>query len=101
MSAPTPAAVRAAFAKADEDALTTEQIEMLLPYSRYTTETGSAIALNILRDHIRAIAQEMRAEADEYTKLAQGSVYELAEFRLRTAKTLGRFADKLEGKTCN
>lgn len=92
MSAPTPAAVRAAL-KYIGNPLTPEEREA------YHADPRGAIG--VMRDHIRAVAQEMRAEADEYTKLAQGSVYELAEFRLRTAKTLGRFADKLEGKTCN
>lgn len=93
MTAPTPAAVRYAIACGNFTEFGKRTQEEIEAYEAYHDDSEG-----ILRDHIRAIAEEMRAEADEYTKLAQGSVYELAEFRLRTAKTLGRFADKLEGK---
>ena len=88
MSPPTPAAVRGAMKSADK--CTAEELDAFREDPRPCS--------SLLVDHIRAIAAEMREEADEYTKLAHGSVYELAEFRLRTAKTLGRFADRLEGR---
>jgi len=86
---PTPATVRAALNISSDDLTSTEM-------AAYDKDIRGDTA--ILRDHIRAVCAEMRKEADEYTKLAHGSVYELAEFRLRTAKTLGRFANKLEGR---
>lgn len=62
------------------------------------TKGTPTTADQIMRDHICAVAAEMRQEADEYKKLAQGSTIELAEFRLRIAKILNRFADRLEGR---
>ena len=92
MSAPTSAAIA--------DAMNYAAFLRGLDSLSWEQRTISDLSLEVIRmrDHIRAITEEMRAEANECTKLAQGSVYELAEFRLRTAKTLGRFADKLEGK---
>jgi len=90
MNPPTPAAVRAALKDGRAEPLTSDERDACLDDGR--------MDVAILRDHIRAVCAEMREEADEYTKLAHGSVYELAEFRLRTAKTLGRFADRLEGR---
>lgn len=91
MNPPTPACVRYVMKFPEHPSYTSEESKAFRDDPRY--EMGE-----ILIYHIRAVCAEMREEADEYTKLAHGSVYELAEFRLRTAKTLGRFANKLEGR---
>ena len=88
MNAPAPAAVRAAMKLAIH--ITQEEA------AAYTLD--KRLDGQLLTDHIRALAAEMRADADEFAKLAQGSAIELAEFRLRTAEILNRFADKMEGE---
>ena len=79
MTPPTPAAVRAAMKLSEYVKLTDEEKRVFLSDPR--TESG------ILRDHIRAVAQEMRAIAD-----SQEWYYEAA-----VAAKLRHFADKLEG----
>jgi hypothetical protein len=76
---PTPAAVRAAM-KPPIEPLTPEENRAVFHDDR----SGEAI----LRDHIRAVAQEMKATADE----AEDSNEHEA------AKYLRVFADRLEGK---
>ena len=79
MTPPTPAAVRAA-RKAAHESCTVEEAHAFMQEKRYTED--------ILRDHIRAVAQEMKATADE----AEDSNEHEA------AKYLRVFADRLEGK---
>ena len=79
MTPPTPAAVRAAM-KETSEGCTAEESRALCADNRLTDE--------LLRDHIRALAQEMARVADE----AEDSNEHEA------AKYLRDFADKLEGK---
>ena len=76
---PNPAAVRAAM-KETSEGCTAEESRALCADNRLTDE--------LLRDHIRAVAQEMKATADE----AEDSNEHEA------AKYLRVFADRLEGK---
>ena len=76
---PLPAAVRAAM-KETSEGCTAEESRALCADNRLTDE--------LLRDHIRAVAQEMARVADE----AEDSNEHEA------AKYLRDFADKLEGK---
>jgi hypothetical protein len=78
MTPPTPAAVRAVMKRWEER--TPDE------WAAYAAETRHQDI--ILRDHIRAIAAEMRAEAKFCAQ------YDCTE----SADTLFRFADKLEGK---
>ena len=78
MSAPTPAAVRAAM-KLSWEACTSEEQNAWKAYP--IGDDG------ILRNHIRAVAQEMRAKADIHEGYDE----------IQQADTLREFANKLEG----
>ena len=80
MTPPTPAAVRCALAHPEFEGVTMEEAQALKSDPRTAGEA--------LRDHIRAVAQEMKATADE----AEDSNEHEA------AKYLRVFADRLEGK---
>ena len=90
MTAPTPAAVRAAMTPlylrthADDDALADDP--------RDDSE--------VLRDHIRAITEEMRAESIAMHVNTHDPFVEpgTREAEIAAAKRLAVFADKLEGK---
>jgi len=90
MTTPTPAAVRAAL-KAAHESCTVEEAHAFMQEKRYTED--------ILRDHIRAVAQEIRTEAiamrvnavDPFTAPA------VRDAERAAAQMLKRFADKLEG----
>lgn len=94
MTTPTPAAVRAAL-KAAHESCTVEEAHAFMQEKRYTED--------ILRDHIRAVAQEIRTEAiamrvnavDPFATGAERNA-EIAE-----AQTLEKFADRLEGRASN
>ena len=81
MTPPTPAAVRAAM-KETSEGCTAEESRALCADNRLTDE--------LLRDHIRAVAQEMRSV------IPHGSKVTLSE--AIHASVLNSFADKLEGK---
>ena len=81
MTLPTPAAVRAAM-KETSEGCTAEESRALCADNRLTDE--------LLRDHIRAIAQEMRSV------IPHGSKVTLSE--AIHASVLNSFADRLEGK---
>lgn len=90
-SNPTPAAVRAAL-KAAHESLTVEEAHAFMQEKRYTED--------ILRDHIHAIAQEMRAEA-KATRLNTVDPFMSIAVRnaeISEAQLLERFADRLEGR---
>ena len=79
MTPPTPAAVRAAM-KETSEGCTAEESRALCADNRLTDE--------LLRDHIRAIAQEMRDHAEKYE----------SDGWYTAGESLRVFADKLEGK---
>ena len=81
MTPPTPAAVRAAM-KETSEGCTAEESRALCADNRLTDE--------LLRAHIRAIAQEMRSV------IPHGSKVTLSE--AIHASVLNSFADRLEGK---
>lgn len=81
---PTPAAVRAAIARAGSD---TEWTRSAVQGRDY--ETQSSADRRYLADHIRALAQEMRAEANVSMNINGISAH---------SEALRHFADKLEGK---
>ena len=80
MTPPTPAAVRAAM-KETSEGCTAEESRALCADDRLTDE--------LLRDHIRAVAQEMKAEANVSMNINGISAH---------SEALRHFADKLEGK---
>lgn len=94
MTPPTPAAVRGAL-KPTHESLTPEENRELYYDERDATD--------LLRDHIRAVAAEMRTEAiamrvnavDPFATGAERNA-EIAE-----AQTLEKFADRLEGRASN
>lgn len=99
MTAPKPAAVRAAL-EATETTAPTESLDMVGEMAREKGCRPSAIVAGILSDHIRAIAAEMRAEA-KATRLNTVDPFVepgTREAEITAAKLLAVFADKLEGK---
>jgi len=99
MSAPTPAAVRAAL-EATETTAPTESLDMVGEMAREKGCRPSAIVAGILSDHIRAIAAEMRAEA-KATRLNTVDPFMSIAVRnaeISEAQLLERFADRLEGR---
>lgn len=88
MTAPTPAAVRAVLKRWNER--TEEDHAAYRSENRYPD--------TILRDHIRAIAEEMRAEAQVAEAKSNAMPLIAAEVAQKYADTLNGFADKLEGK---
>ena len=91
MTAPTPAAVRAAM-KTGTERLTEEEGNALRDDLRFF-ET-------ILRDHIRAVAAEMRAESIAMLVNTHDPFVEpgTREAEITAAKLLAVFADRLEGR---
>ena len=83
MTPPTPAAVRAAIARAGSD---TEWTRSAVQGRDY--ETQSSADRRYLADHIRALAQEMREVAD---KCEDANEHE-------EARSLRFYADRLEGR---
>lgn len=91
MTTPTPAAVRAAL-KAAHESCTVEEAHAFRQEKRYTED--------ILRDHIRAVAAEMRAKA-KATRLNTVDPFMSIAVRnaeISEAQLLERFADRLEGR---
>ena len=90
MTAPTPAAVRFLLRSIGEGTLEEETAYL-------ADERG---AEDILADHIRAIAEEMRAEAIAMQVNTHDPFVEpgTREAEIAAAKRLAVFADKLEGK---
>ena len=88
---PTPAAVRAAL-KAAHESCTVEEAHAFMQEKRYTED--------ILRDHVHAIAAEMRAESIAMQVNTHDPFVEpgTREAEIAAAKRLAVFADKLEGK---
>ena len=80
MTPPTPAAVRCGLTHPKFEGVTIEEAEALAGDPR----TGG----EVLRDHIRAIAQEMRDHAEKYE----------SDGWYTAGESLRVFADKLEGK---
>lgn len=91
MTAPTPAAVRWAM-RINYDEGTPEERA-----AYFADERGSE---DMLADHIRAIAQEMRAESIAMLVNTHDPFVEpgTREAEIAAAKLLAVFADKLEGK---
>lgn len=79
MKAPTPAAVRCALAQ-DGDVVTPGELLASVADKRPESQ--------VLRDHIRAIAQEMRGQQDQWPNWDAQDVWSLFK----------ELADKLEGK---
>lgn len=88
MTAPTPAAVRFTL---QPDKSTREERQAFFKEERWAEE--------ILTAHIRAIAEEMRAEAQVAEAKSNAMPLIAAEVAQKYADTLCVFADKLEGKT--
>ena len=88
MSAPTPAAVRFVLKTIGDGTLEEETAYL-------ADERGSE---EMLADHIRAIAEEMRAEAQTAEAKSNTMPLIAAEVAQKYADTLCVFADKLEGK---
>ena len=78
---PTPAAVRAAM-KETSEGCTAEESRALCADNRLTDE--------LLRDHIRAVAQEMRSVIPHGSKVTLSAAMH--------ASVLNSFADRLEGR---
>ena len=90
MTAPTPAAVRFVLKTIGEGTL--EEETAFLADERYSQD--------ILRDHIRAVAAEMRAKA-KATRLNTVDPFMSIAVRnaeISEAQLLERFADRLEGR---
>ena len=90
MTAPTPAAVRFVLKTIGEGTL--EEETAFLADERYSQD--------ILRDHIRAVAQEMRAESIAMLVNTHDPFVEpgTREAEITAAKLLAVFADRLEGR---
>ena len=88
---PTPAAVRAAM-KPPGVSCTDEEEHAFMQEKRYSAD--------ILRDHIRAIAAEMRAESIAMQVNTHDPFVEpgTREAEITAAKLLAVFADRLEGR---
>lgn len=78
--------------KAAHESLTVEEAHAFMQEKRYTED--------ILRDHIHAIAAEMRAESIAMLVNTHDPFVEpvTREAEITAAKLLAVFADKLEGK---
>ena len=89
---PTPAAVRCALAHPKFNDVTVEEAEARKSDPRASGE--------VLRDHIHAIAAEMRAESIAMQVNTHDPFVEpgTREAEITAAKLLAVFADKLEGK---
>lgn len=95
MRAPTPAAVRYAIACGNFTEFGKRTQEEIEAYEAYPDDSEG-----ILRDHIRAIAAEMRAESIAMHVNTHDPFVEpgTREAEITAAKLLAVFADRLEGR---
>ena len=93
MNPPTPVAVRAAMKLSEYVELSDEEKRAFLNDPRI--ESG------ILRDHIRAVAAEMRSEVAQSNRIALAMLNQSpqrAAWLMENGSNLLRFADRLEGR---